>query len=743
MFCEQTMLRTFVMVTSVVCALGVDVWSDVFHMPDGLQSLETVMVGDAGNPADDTGFGAVKYPFQIGRFEITAAQYAEFLNAKAKTSDPYHLRNNNMEESGGCGIQRTGKEGSYVYKVASDFANLPVNHVSYWDACRFCNWLHNGQGDGDTENGAYALNGYTGSDGRKIRRNPGAKWFVPSEDEWYKAAYYDPQKSGGPGYWEYPTRSNSQPGRDFSSPNAVNYYNGSYVDPVHFLTKVGSFTRAKSGYGTFDQGGNVYEWNESLIPTLFRGVRGSSWATNDAGRKFRCPRNYGSEAENDYIGFRVAGAVEGIEALPPQNSNAIPGEMTTSSKFARRPWRNPETGKVFFPLGWFAWGANESDLRAMAREGANTLLYVNAPTDLDRGEEQFKLNLNATQKLLDQAHENGMKILLQCSWYDAFRDNNAAYQERVQRYITAISRHPGLLGYQLFDEPEYKGGGSMKETDIRTTTVFVDCLTKEYQAIHAWDTNRDHLVQVVFNNVPFSGWSEFLPAIDAFQIDRYPCDSSQAYFGHRGDWGPLIMAWSIAHGREATIKTGQRNPCPVLQGIGLNYNEDGYWWRTPLYEETRYMAYSTLTVGGWGCMHWIWEASVPDIREHVGRLYAELRQLLPALEQSYENPPFTVTHNHQEITRTFLTDSIPDITVLPLEDARNYYLIVSDNSRLFEDVTLRLQLPPLKDGKSRKALVLNESWSRNISYNPNSGDWIIEPHKMCFGDINIWVISKE
>ena len=57
---------------------------DVFHMPEGLRSLEFVEVGDPGNAADDTGFGAVGYPFRIGKTEVTAAQWVAFLNTKAK-----------------------------------------------------------------------------------------------------------------------------------------------------------------------------------------------------------------------------------------------------------------------------------------------------------------------------------------------------------------------------------------------------------------------------------------------------------------------------------------------------------------------------------------------------------------------------------------------------------------------------------------------------------------------------------
>ena len=84
----------------------------------------------------------------------------------------------------GCNIKRSGSDEKYVYRVTADWANRPVNYVSYWDAARFCNWLHNGQGNGDTETGAYTLNGYNGTGGPGIVRNRLAKWFLPSENEW-------------------------------------------------------------------------------------------------------------------------------------------------------------------------------------------------------------------------------------------------------------------------------------------------------------------------------------------------------------------------------------------------------------------------------------------------------------------------------------------------------------------------------------------------------------------------------
>lgn len=136
--------------------------ADVFNLGAGLTNLETVKVGDAGNTADTyahsgnpNGQGRVNYDYCIGKYEVTAAQYCDFLNHKAKVSDPYDLYHYEMGyDEMGPHITVNGEEGSYTYSVASDFANRPVSYVSFWDACRFVNWLSNGQGDGDTETGA-------------------------------------------------------------------------------------------------------------------------------------------------------------------------------------------------------------------------------------------------------------------------------------------------------------------------------------------------------------------------------------------------------------------------------------------------------------------------------------------------------------------------------------------------------------------------------------------------------------
>jgi len=293
-------------------------------------TIETVPVGDPGNAGELSGAGAggygpdricgsVGYNYRIGKYEVTAKQYTDFLNNKAKT-DTYGLYNSNMwSDSSGCKIQRTGTSGNYSYTVASDWANRPVNYVSFGDACRFANWLGNGQGNGDTEIGAYTLTS-NGIASNTVTRNAGWKWAVTSEDEWYKAAYY---KGGGTnaGYWDYPMQSNTGgiiPSNDIKSPDGGNnanfYQNGYTIDSPYDRTNVGEFENSASAYGTFDQGGNVSELNEDIVyivlgqglDSQFRGLRGGSFVDHDvplqaSARHYTTPNN-----ENLNIGFRVS-----------------------------------------------------------------------------------------------------------------------------------------------------------------------------------------------------------------------------------------------------------------------------------------------------------------------------------------------------------------------------------------------------------------------------------------------------
>ncbi len=162
-----------------------------------------------------------------------------------------------------------------------------MNYVSWGDAARFVNWLSNGQPStavedlSTTEDGSYYLNGATNQAALQgVSRRPGASWVLPSDNEWYKAAYYDPNKPGGAGYWVYPTRSDSPPSNDLVNPdagNSANYRIGDWdftLDYPYYRTSVGEFENSASPYGTYDQAGNVVEWTDT-IKGFFHNYRGA------------------------------------------------------------------------------------------------------------------------------------------------------------------------------------------------------------------------------------------------------------------------------------------------------------------------------------------------------------------------------------------------------------------------------------------------------------------------------------
>jgi formylglycine-generating enzyme len=263
-------------------------------------TYEMVTVGDPGNDADvSTGspYGEVAYAYQIGTYDVTIGQYTAFLNAVDPTgTNPHDIYNSSMAGDlniAGIAFSRHASAGSKysVMNNAGDSSNRPITYVSWFDAARFANWMTNGQGNGSTETGAYTLNGLN-----VVAANPGAAFSIPTENEWYKAAYYSPNYGGVgvPGYYKYPTQSDDAPGNNATTPTVANQANY-MVDTLYsvtqssdedanqnYLTDVGAFTNSVSFYGTFDQGGNVYQWND-LDGTIspLRGVRGGDWNNGD------------------------------------------------------------------------------------------------------------------------------------------------------------------------------------------------------------------------------------------------------------------------------------------------------------------------------------------------------------------------------------------------------------------------------------------------------------------------------
>ncbi len=292
-------------------------------LPETCVLMDTVTVGNPGNGDDShgDGYGGVADTYSIGKYEVTAGQYAEFLNAVAAT-DTYGLYSTNMNsDPGGCQITRNGSDGNYTYDFSgrpsgteADWTDRPVNYVSWGDAARFANWLHNGQQRGaqdltTTEDGSYHLNGATTeAELNAITREGDAKWVIPSENEWYKAAYH---KNDGvtSNYFDYPTSSDSEPSNDLVEPTDPGN-NATFIDPGHtigspyYRTEFGAHENSESPYGTFDQGGNVWEWNEAVSGSS-RVLRGGSFNYSGANLHPSVRETNDPTDELNNVGFRV------------------------------------------------------------------------------------------------------------------------------------------------------------------------------------------------------------------------------------------------------------------------------------------------------------------------------------------------------------------------------------------------------------------------------------------------------
>ena len=280
--------------------------------------MDWSLVGNIGNAADPTtGFGSVAYEYRIGTFEVTNAQYAAFLNAVADTFDPYGLYNPSMNGDPRGGIIRLGIAGNYSYTAKLGMGNKPVNFVSWYDIARMCNWMTNGQGSGGTESGVYTFDGISSINAVTRDLSNPDQVFIPTEDEWYKAAYFQPAcpGNGTNSYWIYATQSNSSPAvaqatasGDVANPgaNVANYFRGADWDGLDgHVTTVGS-AESTSPSGAFDMNGNVAEWNEALLVTQ-RGVRGGSWAdTTDLGLRREIRSSFDPTWELGGVGFRLA-----------------------------------------------------------------------------------------------------------------------------------------------------------------------------------------------------------------------------------------------------------------------------------------------------------------------------------------------------------------------------------------------------------------------------------------------------
>jgi len=213
----------------------------------GAFTMDFVDIGNTGN-ADDihgSGYGGVDYSYRMGVNEVSQGMITAYNNAGDGGPD---IDFYDLISFGGNGV------------------NKPATGVSWNEAARFVNWLNTSSGysaaynfstGGANDNIALWTGADAGFDVNNPFRNSKAHYFLPSEDEWYKAAYYDPNANGGTGgYWDYATGSDSAPTAVAGGASGA-VYNGQ-VGPAD-ITNAGGL----SAYGTMAQNGNVWEWSES------------------------------------------------------------------------------------------------------------------------------------------------------------------------------------------------------------------------------------------------------------------------------------------------------------------------------------------------------------------------------------------------------------------------------------------------------------------------------------------------
>lgn len=272
-------------------------FADTFGSGPSQFNIDFVVIGDVGNAPDSTGYGAVAHAYRIGKHEVSRAMIESY---NALSGGPT-ISMADMSSSGGNG------------------ANRPATGITWNHVARFVNWLNTSEGygvaykfssTGANDNIVMWNPGDLGYDANNPYRNKRAEYFLPSENEWYKAAYYDPNRAGGDGgYWEYTTGSNV-------APTAVS--GGTAGGTAVFSGQAGPADIMNAGglspYGTMAQGGNVWERIESDFsapndsPTEFHTIRAGYWNNVPTSLKSTTRVSNSRSIGSSITGFRVASA---------------------------------------------------------------------------------------------------------------------------------------------------------------------------------------------------------------------------------------------------------------------------------------------------------------------------------------------------------------------------------------------------------------------------------------------------
>jgi len=234
------------------------------------------------------GRGSVGYEYRISKLELTTGQYLEFFNTFA----PYDLQLAHDLTPGTWGATDINTPHTH-FELRTDIPNaamVPLNGISWRAAAMYCNWLHNGKATGlwAIQNGAYDTSTFGEAPDESITdqptHSPGAKFWIPTLDEWLKSAHYDPSKGDDGGWWLYPTTSDTAPvpGRP-GEPGAQTGAGLAFAegfDPV--FIPLGSYPDVQSPWGLLDCSGGASEWTE-FLGFDSRGVKGSA-STGESNR---------------------------------------------------------------------------------------------------------------------------------------------------------------------------------------------------------------------------------------------------------------------------------------------------------------------------------------------------------------------------------------------------------------------------------------------------------------------------
>ncbi len=306
----------------------------------GIDFVRIRAVGNAPWPGDGTlgdraiGRGGVNYEYSIGKFEVTTAQWVEFFNAAMDR--PSNDRLPHVFPPSRWGAQPTVPiSGGQRWTVPAGNEMLPTGNISWRMAAMYCNWLHNDKQlnreaflDGAYDVSTFGFTGAVMTDQRS--HHPSAKYWIPTWDEWLKAAHYDPHKNGPDqgGWWKYSITSDTVPisGPPQSlAPDSLGQVNAGgwisqYPNLSSYAIPLGAYAGVTSPWGLFDTGGATTEWTESIIQSPggppFRILDGSNWFDGNP-----IADAIWTENANDFpnvstfdFGFRIA------SSIPPPTS---------------------------------------------------------------------------------------------------------------------------------------------------------------------------------------------------------------------------------------------------------------------------------------------------------------------------------------------------------------------------------------------------------------------------------------